>query len=52
MIKVFVVMINKGLEQEVDSVHRFRNSANSRKIELMALENDVQNVEIVTKELE
>jgi len=34
MIKVFVVMINKGLEQEVDSVHRFRNSANSRKIEL------------------
>jgi hypothetical protein len=51
MIKVFVVVVDKGTRQSVDSVHRFRSNANNRKFELLNDEG-VLNVNIVEKELE
>lgn len=51
MIKVFIVVINRGASEEIDSVYRFRNQANSRKFEILGTES-VQGVNIVTKELE
>ena len=51
MIKVFVVVVDKGTRQEVDSVHRFRSNANNRKFEVLN-ENNVLGVNIVIKELE
>jgi hypothetical protein len=51
MIKIFVVVVDKGTKQEVDSVHRFRSNANNRKFELLNDEG-VLNVSIVEKELE
>jgi len=49
--KVFVVLVNKGINQSVDSVHRFKTNANTRKYELLN-DGDAQSVEIVAKELE
>jgi hypothetical protein len=49
--KVFVVMVNKGITQSVDSVYRFKTNANTRKYELLN-EGDAQSVKIVEKELE
>lgn len=51
MIKVYIVVKDKGMRQEVDSVHRFRSNANNRKFELLN-EQGVLNVNIVEKELE
>lgn len=52
MIKVYVIIVDRGNRQSVDSVHRFRSSANNRKFELLNEGDSILSANIIEKELE